>query len=153
MWSIPVKILKRCVVGVFLGTWALSAALSHPGPGKVDFPFDLVPLEQKQNLAVAEQTDRGRGGRITFEIAARPFGCLNIRACEDRYHILWPDIILKRKREAGSRTTRSASADRIDHHHDGTLCAGDGSVDSFRRPGFPYSDVCEVLPHWFDQQF
>jgi hypothetical protein len=116
-------------------------------------PFDLVPLEQKQNLAVAEQTDRGRGGRITFEIAAGPFGCLNIRACEDRYHILWPNIILKRKREAGSRTTRSASADRIDHHHDGTLCAGDGSVDRFRRSGFSYSDVCEVLPHWFDQQF
>lgn len=44
MQSRPFKILRRCVVGALLGACALSTALSHQTPGKVDFRRDVQPI-------------------------------------------------------------------------------------------------------------
>jgi ankyrin repeat protein len=44
MWSRSAKTLRYCVVVVLVSTWALSTALSHEGPSKIDFRRDVQPL-------------------------------------------------------------------------------------------------------------
>jgi hypothetical protein len=40
----PFQMLKHCIVGVLLGIWAFSSALSSQLPGKVNFRRDVQPL-------------------------------------------------------------------------------------------------------------
>ncbi|HXG63883.1 MAG TPA: ankyrin repeat domain-containing protein [Blastocatellia bacterium] len=44
MWSKPGKALKPGVIGIVIGIWALSTALSQQAPGKVDFRRDVQPI-------------------------------------------------------------------------------------------------------------
>src|SRR5262244_1635328 len=76
MWSNPIEVLKRCIVGVALGAWAVSAALSHQAPGKVDFRRDVQPLlkqycigchgpsQQMNGFRLDRRRDAMRGGTI-----------------------------------------------------------------------------------------
>src|SRR4026209_70491 len=79
MWSKQFnEILKRCVAGVFLGTCALSAALSHPVTGKVDFRRDIQPLlkqfyiechgpsQQMHGFRLDRRRDAMRGGTVVM---------------------------------------------------------------------------------------
>ncbi|HWO01122.1 MAG TPA: ankyrin repeat domain-containing protein [Blastocatellia bacterium] len=76
MSSRPFKILKRCLVGLFLGSCALSIAMSHPVAGKVDFRRDVQPLlkqyciechgpsQQMHGFRLDRRRDAMRGGTV-----------------------------------------------------------------------------------------
>lgn len=114
------------------------------------FSFDLVPLEQEQELAVPKQSDRRRGWTITLEVASGPFGRFDIRSRKNGNHILWADFILKRKRHAGSRAPCSTAANGIDYDHKRTRRSGHRCIDLLWSSGLSYSEVGQVLSHRFD---
>jgi ankyrin repeat protein len=76
MWSGPFKMLRYLLVSLFLATWALSSALSHQAPGKVDFRRDVQPLfkqfciechgpsQQMHGFRLDRRRDAMRGGAI-----------------------------------------------------------------------------------------
>src|SRR6476660_6001049 len=64
MYSNPVKILKHCVIAVCLGVWALSAALSQPVAGRVDFRRDVQPLLKQYCIECHGPTQQMHGFRL-----------------------------------------------------------------------------------------
>ena len=78
MWPKQSKLLKRCIASIFLGTLALSAALSHPVSGKVDFRRDVQPLlkqfciechgptQQMHGFRLDRRRDAMRGGTVVM---------------------------------------------------------------------------------------
>jgi len=64
MRSNPVKLLKPCIIAVFLGIWALNAALSHTVAGKVDFRRDVQPLLKQYCIECHGPTQQMHGFRL-----------------------------------------------------------------------------------------
>ena len=72
----PFKILKHCVIGVFLASLALGTALSNRAAGKVDFRHDIQPLlkqyciechgpsQQMHGFRLDRRRDAMRGGTV-----------------------------------------------------------------------------------------
>lgn len=77
MWSKPSRVIKHFVVGIFIGVWALIAAVSHQASGKVDFRRDVQPIlkqfciechgpsQQMQGFRLDRRRDAMRGGTRT----------------------------------------------------------------------------------------
>jgi len=76
MWSKPIRLLQHCVIAIFLGAWVLSAALSRPVSGHVDFRRDIQPLlkqnciechgpsQQMHGFRLDRRRDAMRGGTV-----------------------------------------------------------------------------------------
>jgi ankyrin repeat protein len=64
MKSIPFMILRRSIVGVFIGTCALVAALSYPVTGKVDFRRDVQPLLKQYCIECHGPSQQMHGFRL-----------------------------------------------------------------------------------------
>ncbi|HZS10079.1 MAG TPA: ankyrin repeat domain-containing protein [Blastocatellia bacterium] len=77
MWSKRSGMLKRCVIGLFVGAWALGSALSQHASGRVDFRRDVQPIfkqfciechgpaQQQHGFRLDRRRDALRGGTIT----------------------------------------------------------------------------------------
>jgi ankyrin repeat protein len=64
MWTKPFKMLKPCIIGLFLGTWALSTALSQQVPNKVDFRRDVQPLLKQYCIECHGPSQQMHGFRL-----------------------------------------------------------------------------------------
>ncbi|MBI3652311.1 MAG: ankyrin repeat domain-containing protein [Acidobacteria bacterium] len=64
MWTNISKMLKRGLTGVVLGAWALSTALSHQAPGKIDFRRDVQPLFRQYCIECHGPSQQMHGFRL-----------------------------------------------------------------------------------------
>lgn len=86
MRLIQFKMLKHCVIGSFVVTWALGTALSQHTPGKVDFRRDVQPIlkqfciechgpsQQMHGFRLDRRRDAMRGGTMTVIVPGNSAG-------------------------------------------------------------------------------
>ena len=67
MWSKPFEALKRCVVGLILGTWAFSAASSSQATqttARIEFSRDVLPIFRQNCIGCHGPSQQINGLRL-----------------------------------------------------------------------------------------
>ena len=115
--------------------------------------LDDVALHQVDQLAVAQDGDGRRGGRVPLEVAAGALGGLAVLACKDG------DLVVGQVGGVGNGHAHArahlagrASADGVDHQQGGAGC-GNRRVHVLGGAGFLDSGAGEFLAHGNDHQF
>jgi hypothetical protein len=79
--------------------------------------LDRRALHQVNELAVAQNCNRGRGRRMAAEVAACLLGCFAVLTGEHCYRVVGLGAMLHRKANAGAHLAGGASTDRVHYYH------------------------------------
>ena len=109
--------------------------------------LDGGALHQVDELAVAQDGDSRRGGRMTAEVTAGALGGVAILTGEDGDGVVGPGGVLQRHAHAGAHLACGAAADGVDDEHR-RAGGGDGRVDLGRGAGFVDTGAGELFAHW-----
>ena len=127
-------------------TEAIESSFQLGGNGRSFARFDVAALHKVHQLPVAEERNRGRGRRISREVAPRTFGRFFLLARENGVGSVRLGSILQRHPDRGTHAAGSASANRI--HHDqrrpGIL---ERLIDRICRLQFFHSQASQFLAH------
>src|SRR5262249_34884933 len=115
--------------------------------------LDVAALHHVDELAVAQQRNRRRRGRVASEVLARTIGGLEVEAGEDRRHRVRPREVAQRQRETGPGLAGGAAADRVDDDHQRPRRVADRRIDVGGGPQLTDTEVAQLFAHRRDEKF
>src|SRR6476620_605092 len=113
--------------------------------------FDLPALEHEHDLAILQQADRRRAGRIAREVGACLRGRLDVLAGEDRRRVVGLHGVAQRRSHRGACVASGAAAHGVHHHQ---RCAGrilEPGVHLVGGAKLFDAEPSELLPHRSDE--
>lgn len=114
--------------------------------------LDFVAMNHVDGLAVLKQGDGGRRRRIILEQRADVGNGGFVTAGEYGSRFRGTDGVLERESNGRAGASRGASANRVDHHHDGAG-SGEQAVDIGWRACFFHAEAGELGSHGSNKMF
>src|SRR5437870_3711077 len=115
--------------------------------------FDVRPLEHENQLPVAQQGDRRRGGPVPGEVRARPGRRFAVLTGKYRRQDLRPRAVGKRERYGGPGLSRRTAADRIDDDQGRSPGRAQDRIHLLGSSHFPEAQAGQFLSHRLDHFF
>jgi hypothetical protein len=138
-------------LGRGLGAVGVERAGEFLSDGRCGRGFDGRALHEIDELAVAEDGDGGRGGRMTLEVAAGALGGFAVLAGEDGNGLIGRGGVLEGEANAGTHLAGGATTDGVDDEKGGSGL-GEGGIDLSGGAGFEDACLGELFTHGDDHQ-